>query len=494
MLTSGWRVPWFSRRTVRHIAAVTAAVAILIFCARLVGSGRLSYTALAFAIALTPVLLYAALVRPFAFPFALWAALVPFDNLLSVSRGTTATRLLAIACGAILLFWVLRHKKLAPPPLVIFAWLIYAGWATASIAWSSDPNTSIVEAERIAQLVLLFVVVSIVPATAADVKVVLGGAVLGGIASAAYGSWLFHHQDPAIAAAQEQFSRLQIDVSQGSIDVNQFADALLFPSIALIVGMLGAKRFSVRIGCGLGLAICLIALNYSGSRESFVALAAGLLYLFLTSPRYRRGLFATGAIALGASLLNAHLWLRFAQSFATGGSGRSSIWKTAVAAVREHPIIGVGAGNFASGYNSVYLTVFQKYSAGWSRASHNIFLHALVELGSVGFLTLIVALIAQYRTTDAIANDGQWAQEKAIVRASMVALIVAAFFIDMMGYKYLWLLFCFMAILRNAPQYAPGTNGRDRPWIRAVTTPMERLAGNPTRRPQASAPKGATLS
>lgn len=454
----------FTWPTLRQAFIGAAAFFVLVFCAQLVGSGRVSYTAVAFGIGLAPVLLYVALVRPFAFPFALWAALVPFDNLLSVGRGATVTRLLAIVCGAAFLFLVLRHKRLMTPPRAILTWLLYAGWAAASIAWAGDQNVAVASFERIIQLVLLYAVVSIVPTRRSDVWIVLGGAIVGAVASAIYGAWLFHHQSAAIAASQQQFSRLQIDFGDRGIDVNAFADALLFPSIALAVGLLSARSIALRVASGVLFAVCLIGLNYSGSRESFVALAAGLLYLVVVVPKYRARLFATAAIALGASLANPALWLRFAQSFTTGGSGRSSIWKTALAAVRDHPLLGVGTGNFSNAYNSVYLNVFQQYNAGWGRASHDIFLHTLVELGAIGLIVMCVALYAQYRSTDAIADDGQWKELKLIVRASMIALVVAAVFLDMMDAKYLWLLFCFAAMLRNAPQYphlsgSEGTRG-----------------------------------
>lgn len=446
------------RPTLKQTIIGACAVLILIECATLVASGRIGQSAAAFVLALSPILAYVALTRPFLFPFALWAALIPFDNLLAVGgSGATVTRLLGIVCGAALLFSVLRRKRLASPPRALFFWILFVAWSGASILWADNQTDAIATFERIAQLVLLYGIVSIVPANERDLKIVLAATVLGGVASALYGSWLFHHQSATVAAAQEQFSRLQIDFGDRGIDVNQFADALLFPSVALLLGLLSWKNIAGRIACGLGFAACIVGINYSGSREAFLALGAALCYIFVKLPRQRKLLAVIGFVTVAASLLQPAVWLRFAAAFSSGGSGRFSIWRTGLAAAQQHWLLGAGAGNFGRAYNAVYIDVFQPYGAGWTRASHNIYLQALVELGAIGLIILVVALAAQFRSVRRIvADDGPWQTYRLLAEAATVALIVASFFIDLTDYKYLWLLFCFMAMLRNAaPRRAP---------------------------------------
>ena len=446
------------RPTVKQLILGSCGVLVLIECAILVASGRIGQSVAAFALALLPIMVYLALTRPFLFPFALWAALVPFDNLLAVGgSGATVTRLLAIVCGAALLFAVLRRKRIVTPPRALFFWLLLAAWEGTSILWAVNQTDAIGTFGRIAQLVLLYAIVSVVPAEENDVKIVITAAVLGGVASALYGSWLFHHQSASIAAAQQQFSRLQIDFGDRGIDVNNFADALLFPAIAVLVGMLSWKNIFGRILCALCFAGCIVGINYSGSREAFVALGAGIAYMFVRLPGYRKPLALIGGIAAAASLLQPAIWLRFTAAFSTGGSGRLSIWRTALAAAKDHWLFGSGAGNFAHAYDAVYINVFQPYGAGWSRASHNIYLNALVELGAIGLIILGVALIAQFRSVNRVAAiEGPWRTYRVLVEASMIALVVASFFIDLVDYKYLWLLFCVMAMLRNAePRRAP---------------------------------------
>lgn len=446
------------RPTIKQLALASCGVLVLIECATLVASGRIGQSVAAFVLALLPVMVYLALTRPFLFPFALWAALIPFDNLLAVGgSGATVTRLLAIVCGAALLFSVLRRKRLVMPPRALFFWLLFVTWSGTSILWAVNQTDAVNSFERIVQLVLLYAIVSVVPAEEGDVKVVITAAVLGGVASALYGSWLFHHQNANIAAAQQQFSRLQIDFGDRGIDVNNFADALLFPAVALLFGVLSWKNTGGRVLCALGFIGCMVGINYSGSREAFLALGAALVYMFVRLPKHRKPLAVIGGIAATASLLQPAIWLRFAAAFSTGGSGRLSIWRTGLAAAKDHWLLGSGAGNFARAYDAVYINVFQPYGAGWSRAGHNIYLNALVELGAIGVVILAVALIAQFRSVDRVAAvEGPWRTYRVLVEASMIALVVASFFIDLVDYKYLWLLFCVMAMLRNAePRRAP---------------------------------------
>ena len=59
---------------------------------------------------------------------------------------------------------------------------------------------------------------------------------------------------------------------------------------------------------------------------------------------------------------------------------RLNYWSTAIGTIKDHPFLGVGAGNFQE--------VFLKYKVGLStntRYAHNIFLHQWAETGILGF-------------------------------------------------------------------------------------------------------------
>jgi O-antigen ligase len=148
------------------------------------------------------------------------------------------------------------------------------------------------------------------------------------------------------------------------------------------------------------------------------------------------------------SLVLPMIWLRFAHMVDTGGSGRLSIWKTGLHAAGEYWLFGAGIDNFSNAYDTAYVQVFQRYGAGWGRAAHDILLQNLVELGIVGVILLGIALIAQFRLVSGIDLNDDLHDSKLMVQGAMLALVVAAMFIDLVMYKYAWLVFATMAQLR----------------------------------------------
>src|SRR5438309_11585315 len=83
-----------------------------------------------------PALLYGALSSPIAFPFALYVFLIPFNNLLSLDAFGTITRLVAIASGGAMLFYMLRTKRIVTPPDVLVIWILYYLWMATTTFWA----------------------------------------------------------------------------------------------------------------------------------------------------------------------------------------------------------------------------------------------------------------------------------------------------------------------------------------------------------------------
>ncbi|HEY2555235.1 MAG TPA: O-antigen ligase family protein [Candidatus Cybelea sp.] len=145
----------------------------------------------------------------------------------------------------------------------------------------------------------------------------------------------------------------------------------------------------------------------------------------------------TSALVLGLAAAPL-VWQRFSESFATGGSGRTSIWHTGLLAMADNWLKGDGLSNFAIAYNARYLQVFQRYQAGWSRAPHDIVISTVVELGIIGLVLLGVAFAAQFHLLARIGPDDELYDYRLMVTGSFIGLLIVAFFIDLMTYKYLW--------------------------------------------------------
>ncbi|MBV8750596.1 MAG: hypothetical protein JO103_12880, partial [Candidatus Eremiobacteraeota bacterium] len=146
------------------VAAVCSGLAVA------VGSGDLRL-AFAFAgvIALPPALLFA-LNRPYIVPYGLYAALVPFDDLLRIGPGGTLTKLLGGLATVFILMYAIRSRHLARPTFAVWLWLAYLAWTLLSLMWSADLSQGMIEVQTMTALIALFAVLSTAPIDEAQLR------------------------------------------------------------------------------------------------------------------------------------------------------------------------------------------------------------------------------------------------------------------------------------------------------------------------------------
>jgi len=73
---------------------------------------------------------------------------------------------------------------------------------------------------------------------------------------------------------------------------------------------------------------------------------------------------------------------------------RLNYWRITIAAIKDHPLLGIGPGNFQE--------VFLKYKVGVgvdTRYSHNIFLQTWLETGALGLISIGLLIIAFIKTS-----------------------------------------------------------------------------------------------
>ncbi|MDX1972103.1 MAG: O-antigen ligase family protein [Candidatus Sumerlaeia bacterium] len=82
-----------------------------------------------------------------------------------------------------------------------------------------------------------------------------------------------------------------------------------------------------------------------------------------------------------------------------GGVTRLAIWYTTIGMIESNPILGVGAGNFTYVYPTVAAESvlnnpsLERYAHSWTNAAHQIFLQVAAELGLVGLVLLLAAIL-----------------------------------------------------------------------------------------------------
>jgi len=431
------------------------------------------------ALALLPVVIYLALRWPLASTFGLYALLVPFDNLLNTGSFGTITKLLGMAAGAFMLLYVVRRRMVSfeDPPLRVLG--VLALWMLASTFWALDQKLALAGMATFAGLMLLYAVLTMVPISRAQLNMLLVLIVAGGVCAAAYGAHTFMH-DPTIAQQSLQARRLVLHVGQYEIDPNHFADALIFP--AAIAAMWGLRTRSVlaRLACIGVLGLLVTAILYSGSREGLSALGLIAAYYFWRSQYRLKLAIAIGAIVAVVSTVQTSVFLRFSSALDTGGSGRTSIWAVALEAAKHRLLQGYGLGNFTQAFNLYYLKIHQPYPFGWDSPAHNLVLHYLVELGVIGLALIGAFVVFQFLGLRAIDRNNELYDYRIVMEASLLAIVVVSLAIDLFQYKYAWLIFAMVALVRNAAVGVPARQMKPLPPLPQPSRALKPLGPHST--------------
>ncbi len=425
-------------------------LAVLSMLGLTVFAGTKTGVALALAATIGPLAAYGAIVAPLVFPFSLFVALVPFDNLLSLDAFGTFTRLLAIACGASFVFWLIRTRRAIAPDRALWFWILLALWCATSMGWAIQPEASYAHMFTLCQLLSLYGALSFMPVERRTLYVVFAAVIVSGVLASGYGAYVFRHGTDVGPQG-----RLFLANDNDIIDPNHFAAALILPIACALIGALRARSTALHTACIAALLVMGGGIAVSGSRGSAVAVAIAMLHIVF---RLRTRLVAAGVAfaALCAALaLDNNVLARFSSAEASGGAGRLDIWRVGLLAFREHFWLGAGYSNFPLAYDQAFINVSEHYYTHWHRAPHNILLSFGVELGIVGLVIFLAAWFVQFRTLRAIRRDDPLYAVRIAIEGALIGLFIAGLFLDVMHTKYLWLAFMLAMLVRNAA-LAPG--------------------------------------
>lgn len=186
----------------------------------------------------------------------------------------------------------------------------------------------------------------------------------------------------------------------GMFDSNNAASvfALTLPmAIVILMRMRGATR---KAAAGFAILSLVAGTIATGSRGGTLAMLAGLIVLIAGLNSAKAGLVLYFAVLGGGAA-----WVVAPPAFKnrlstlthldndynmTDTTGRKAVWRRGRLYIREHPVFGVGAGNFfvAEGeYNA------ETGNTGKWSAAHNAYIQAFAELGMVGGTAFIAMLL-----------------------------------------------------------------------------------------------------
>lgn len=163
--------------------------------------------------------------------------------------------------------------------------------------------------------------------------------------------------------------------------------------------------------------VILLATIATLSRGAAIALAAGGLVMFWEVIRARWRLFAGLATAGVAAIFASRYLAETGDSIDT----RTTIWRSSVDMLRDHPVTGVGLDQFLGQYGRRYVRI-EGWPERYTSHPHNLFLDFWLSLGLAGLAILWMILEATWsRIRITLGTSGL------TVQRAGVALLVAGF-------------------------------------------------------------------
>jgi len=306
---------------------------------------------------------------------------------------------------ALLVVFVLRRLTTPGSPLLsnrlVLASLLLVGSAFLSIPFSVWRGGAFAQTtELIKDVILLVLVFGLVDTNARMSKVLW---LMVGLFAWFAGSALNAYAHGQISL-QEGMERAE-GINSMAGGPNELAGLILALLPFLIALLRSTHSILIRLlllACGsLGLA----AMVLTGARAGMLALIIVGAYYVLRSRHQVVGLLACVALALiiwmGMPQAYRHRYLTVKQ-YASGGKLDASnelrvrIWKAGWRMLLDHPVLGVGAGQFPTAYGTSYVEVAH---VAWMNP-HNLFLQVACELGVVGlivFIYFVIQIVKQIR-------------------------------------------------------------------------------------------------
>ena len=154
----------------------------------------------------------------------------------------------------------------------------------------------------------------------------------------------------------------------------------------LVAGAVPPRRIWIVAGAAI-LGLSAVAVTFD--RAAYLGLAAaGVLMLVVARPRVRKAIAPALGLLVLIGALHGGIRDRFISAFsAASNADRVFVWTQALKIIRDHPLRGVGFGNYPRVCPRYYAQVDPGY--GMFTWAHNIELSSLAEMGPIGLCAML---------------------------------------------------------------------------------------------------------
>ncbi|BDG06320.1 O-antigen ligase family protein [Anaeromyxobacter oryzae] len=344
---------------------------------------------------------------------------------------------------------VLRTGRVRRATSLLVVLTALVAWSLASMLWVRDQNLGVLRAQTGVQLLVFAWVAWQIALARRDVRAMAAGFVAGCVV-ASFGVW-------RAFTAGEILEEYEIRYSAPGFDPNELGITLAIGiPIAMYLARTGERRR--RLAWLAYVPIAFVAIGLGGSRSAFLAAALATVgTLALTSWRSPWALaagvaFATIGGAVAWSVVPKETWERIftlQESVTHGTMGeRLPIWKAGIAAFGRHPLAGVGLGGFSDAVAS---------PLGQRTVAHNALLSVAVELGVVGAVLFLAAVVCVVRAALHIA-----ARDRTLVATVIGTWLIGAASLTWELGKVTWFVLLLCAAVSAVPRRDEAVGGMAR--------------------------------
>ena len=355
----------------------------------------------------------------------------PLESAFATSGSLSVTK---IAGGlAFVSFGLYIARSHRPLVLEHLQWIVLAilGIALLSATQAHDLSVATTTASRYASFVALYIVISQLQPTPTLQRRI---------------AWVFAVASTisAILGLARYFNGRDTLATLAYANPNDFA-FILATSLPLMFWLLGGRRIFAPIVLGM-IGVVFAAILLSLSRGTLVGLVAGMLFLIVTDRRRLQIALVGGLLAAVAAGLVIHsnpqrfqnavsLKQHVAQANVTT---RFEAWSIAARLASDHPLIGVGPGNFRDYYTQLS---GQPPGTPGLTVAHDAYLDIAAELGVVAALLFLLYLALSFKrlTIATRRGDGLPGFAQAL-RISLVIAMACSIFLSEQYYLPFWLI------------------------------------------------------
>ncbi len=381
-------------------------------------------------------------------------ALSVFVESVQIGPARIGRVLAVLAALAVVLVLISRPaSRVLPPGVIGVPVALLTLWSYLSVFWSTSLTGWLNAQLQLALALCYFAAFVVLPVSRAQVERVLRSFAVGAVAAGLLGLTQASPEVRAVGLqgdanmfALYEAAAVPIALHQAFRSTGRMRSLWLFAAIAMIAGVVASQSR----GGVLTVVTVVVVLLWRGDLGERAA-------------RFRISLTTAGAVLsllVFAVLVSLLPRFSFAEAKESGGTGRVDIWRAALTAWEQTPLVGIGAGQwevsssrFLSTTPGVMIDPYSIIVLDGIRI-HSAYIEPLVELGPVGlvlYLALLLGVAVVLMTETRHARGG-------LTRALMpmlVAFVSATVFLSAMNNKLLWIV----AGLAAAVPYLPDRFG-----------------------------------